>query len=698
MSEEAHDGQFPGGLTEWAGNRSGGVRRMFDEDSGRPNGTNLKTRLLEKLRDWCLGVAQGRPGLPRIVLLVGGPGNGKTQAIEATVGWLDEFLDPGTADDTRSKFQPEDGSLVQRSIQLDFVRPEGGDVLRVRVVQDASLDDLDGASTAPRLLIDDLSGALGGKETDFYLCCVNRGILDDALIMATERAATGPRDLLEAITRSVSLSPDAPPCWPLEQYPDVAVWPMDAESLLMPQVEGELAPAQELLAFAIEAARWKALGTCEAGPSCPFCGSRALLAGKEAFAALLDILRWYELGSGKRWSFRDLFSLASFILAGHRVSQRDADLSPCGWANKLMALDADAKRLTKPDRIRSTALFELVAAQYQHALFHHWDQDAASTLATEIRLLGLQNDNTAMGLQWFLANRRPGYLPAMIAQPLEGIVEFLDPAFAPTSGPVKVTARRTIDLAELDIRFSRSVREGLEMSRGVVSELEAELLGRLATLEEYLAKPASRKKRPMSATTVQRLLRDFASRLVRRSIGARVGALRHAPIFREFEKVLVDPDGDGIYAVASEVEDLLNAGDSFEVNLTTTFGQPQPSELKRATLVVPRRHVRPASPPLPGRPRPPVAFLSVGEGQAAQPVALTFDLFLAVKELESGMSAASLPRTVRALLDTARARLSGPLVRNPSVLERAFMRIGASGLEVERRRVGFGRRRKGIPR
>ncbi len=689
--------RFPAGLVEWAGNRSGGVRRIFDEDSGRPNGANLRTRLLDMLRDWCAGVASMRPGLPRVILLVGGPGNGKTQAIEATVDWLAEFLEPGGEGSARARagFGTGEGSLVQRAVVLDFPRDDGPGC-RVTVVQDASLDD--GGRTAAGLLVDDLASIVGGSRDDFYLCCVNRGILDDALIMALGNDMVGPSALLEEITRSVSLSPDAPRCWPLEGHPDVAVWPMDAESLMVAQEPSSQAPAREILEFALDGASWPELGSCEAGANCPFCGSRAMLSGQGPRHSLLDILRWYELGSGKRWSFRDLFSLASYLLSGHRASQRDANLDPCHWARKLMDLDVEAKRQAKPDRLRSTALFELVAAHYQHALFHQWDHSTATALAKEISLLGLQGDNTAMGLQWFLASRRPGYLPAMIAQPLQGIVELLDPSFAGMAGTVKVTARREVSFNELDVRFSRSVREGLEMSRGMLSLLEQELLGRLAALEEHLGKPASRKKRPASATNVQRLLRDFASRLVRRSIGTRVAAVRHEAIFREFEKVVADPDGDPIYAVAAEVEDLLNAGDSFEVNLTTTFGQPLPSDLRRATLVVPRRHVRPVATPTAGRPHPPVAFLGVGEGVALQPIALTFDLFRAVKELEAGMSIASLPKTVVALLDTARARLSGPLVRDSNVLERAFMRIGSGGMEVERRRAGFSRRRKGAGR
>src|SRR5690242_16376078 len=83
---------FPSGLLEWAGNRGGGVRRLFDPRSGRPGEAVFETSLLHRLRDWVKRVARGEPGTPRVVLLVGGPGNGKTEAVEATAEQLDAAL------------------------------------------------------------------------------------------------------------------------------------------------------------------------------------------------------------------------------------------------------------------------------------------------------------------------------------------------------------------------------------------------------------------------------------------------------------------------------------------------------------------------------------------------------------------------------------------------------------------------------
>lgn len=76
---------LPAGLLDWAGHKSGGVRRLFHSAGGRPTGDVVFTPLLARLGGWCNAIASGLEGTPRIVLLVGGPGNGKTEAIEFTM-------------------------------------------------------------------------------------------------------------------------------------------------------------------------------------------------------------------------------------------------------------------------------------------------------------------------------------------------------------------------------------------------------------------------------------------------------------------------------------------------------------------------------------------------------------------------------------------------------------------------------------
>jgi hypothetical protein len=372
--------EFPKDLIEWAGHHAGGVKRLFDSRSGRPGKTLLRTKLISMLEVWAKDAAIGTAGTPRILLLVGGPGNGKTEAIEHTIKCFDQELGAGgrLIERLSTEFLPPEGQSVPRIVSLNAgLLGSSSGPLEIQIVQDASVTAGHDGRSAPALLIEELGSLLDAPQSTFYLCCVNRGVLDDALIHALDHDLANVEALLEAITRSVSLSANAPSCWPLEDFPSIAIWPMDAESLLTIPEEGTPAPAAALLEHATTTDHWPKSGACPAGANCPFCQSQALLSREEHRSALLQMLRWYELASGKRWSFRDLFSLVSYLLAGNRQTARGQETDPCQWAAHLLALDENSKTGTRPEKQQLTALFHLATSTYQHALFHSWDSSAA---------------------------------------------------------------------------------------------------------------------------------------------------------------------------------------------------------------------------------------------------------------------------------------------------------------------------------
>lgn len=691
--------RFPKEFIDWAGHHSGGVKRLFDDLSGRPGRELLRTSLITRLEGWARDVASGSPGTPRILLLVGGPGNGKTEAIEHTIKCLDDSLGAGgrLVSQLAKDFHPPAGSPVPRTVRVDagaLALPARE--LALSIVQDASAKAGGGGRPAPELLLDELSGLLAATGPSFYLCCVNRGVLDDALVLALDRDRAEEGALLETITRSVGLSATPSSCWPLDGYPQVAIWPMDAESLLAAPPDGSRAPAATLLDHVADGRNWPAAGTCDAGVRCPFCHSQSLLAREEHRDSLLRILRWYELASGKRWSFRDLFSLVSYLLAGTGHEAQGAKGGPCAWAAHLARQD-DASRLApRPRKPELSAIFHLATLGYQHALFHRWDHGVATALGQDLKDLALGDHDhqvlrTLQGLHYFLLERRKPYLPATIGPVLDDLAELMDPALASPDGSVALSGRTTTMLWDLDSRFSRSLADGVEFvgKRQALSVNELELLRRLSAADQLLSSPVVRRKRPAAAGRVQRTLRDFACRLVRRSTCTRSAVVADKTTLEAFQLVVEESQGPHLFEVARQVKELLNTKRGFEVSLTTTFGQPLPPRQRQAILVVQPQPVRPLPLVTEGRPLPPLRFLQVGQGPSAQPVALTYDLFKAVEELKKGLSVASLPRTVVALLDTTRARLAGPIVRDPEVLAEARILVGADGTEVVQSWNGF---------
>ncbi|WP_199457627.1 MULTISPECIES: hypothetical protein [unclassified Marinobacter] len=691
--------QFPRDLIEWAGHHSGGVKRLFDSQSGRPGKSLLRTTLISMLEAWARQIASATDEAPRILLLVGGPGNGKTEAIEHTIKCMDQDLaaEGKLLDELFRAFHPSEGQAVPRTIQVDagsFAAVSSP--LELFVVQDASVTAGNEGRSASELLVEELTSMLEGPKTHIYLCCVNRGILDDALIYAVENKLELPRKLLEAIARSVSLSSSALSCWPLKGFPTVASWPMDVESLLIHPEGGTPSPASALLDYATKPEHWPGKEECPAGVACPFCHSQFLLARQSHQEALLQILRWYELASGKRWSFRDLFSLLSYLLAGNQSTTQGQQGSPCEWAMHLVEQDNSAQFNKSPRIDQLTAIFHLATSGYQHALFHGWDSNVANLMRQDIKDLGLDKSvaqtRTLRGLQHFLASRKSNYLPATIATLLENLCTLLDPALASPDTEVTVSSRNRIKLGELDIRFSRSLAGGIDFVRKyqILSKIEIDLLKRLADADTLLSVPSIRRKKPTAANRLQRIIRDFACRLVRRSICSRSAVVSDNEILASFQQVVEEDDkGQSLFEVAKQVKELLNSRHGFEVSLTTTFGQPLPPPQRQATLIVQPRPVKMLQLSTQGRPRSPICFLQVGTGRSQQPIPLTYDLFKAVKELERGLSPASLPRTVVALLDTTRARLSGPIVRDPEILMDATIKLGTDGTEIGQSWNGF---------
>lgn len=673
---------YPAGLLEWAGHRSGGVRRLFDHGSGRPSGRVVETPLLRRLSAWAQTFALRQPTVPRVILLVGGPGNGKTEAVEETLRQIEDAFGSGCKlqERLRPRFTPTDGSTVPRKVELDIAGVLGlAEPVSLTLVQDASVSDpTQSDRSAASLLVDDLEQAVTRPAGHAFLACVNRGVLDDAMINAIDRGRHEILPLLEAIVRAAGMSLGATSCWPLEGHPIVAIWPMDVESLLAAGQESSTpapAPAIQVLTIATDENLWPESGSCAAGDRCPFCRSRAILSSEPHRTSVLKILRWYELASGKRWSFRDLFTLISFLLAGSPPEHAGSTQSPCEWAAGLIELGR--RPSVRNEALRLASPFLLMASEFQHGLFGQWETMPHGAIRAALRQLKLDSHETLLGLHYFLSGARRISVPATLRSQLVGLTAALDPALADPDAEVELSGRTSVPLREIDARFSRSVREGLSFVRRyqALSPLEVDVLLRLAAADDDIGAPDVRRRMPATAAQLQMLVRDFAGRLVRRSLGTRCAVVRNHVVLRDFEKV-VEGDERLLHGALKQVEALLNEDERFVVPLNTTFGQPMLPEARQVILTTAKQRVRPTRPQLEGRPRADVRLLAIGATSSPHQIPLTYDLFKSVRDLQLGMFPSSLPRTVTALLDTTRGRIAGRIVRDEEQLDGAEIRIG----------------------
>jgi hypothetical protein len=681
MSDETTSNMvLPAGLWNWAGHKAGGVRRLFYEASGRPSGQVIRTPLLARLERWAGEIARGEYEAPRGVALVGGPGNGKTEAVEFAIEALDTALglERTLRDAVAAQFNGQGEQPPPRMARVDLREVSRGRLdWTLSIVQDASAPDAAQPRISPAaLLLEELKDVLASGERQVYLACVNRGVLDDALILATDAGHAQVAQLLQEMVNSVGQSLDATPCWPLPGFPAFATWPMDVESLVVSSAGGEPSAAFQLLQTATDEGRWPPYGTCAAGELCPYCTSRRSLSNEPHRGALLQVLRWYELAAGKRWSFRDLFSLVSFLLAGAPGETKGkAKISPCEHAAQLLRLGSVRAETSAAQR--RAAPFVLAAAQYHHALFGIWAPRGLRVYWENLGKLGLQKDEVLAGLYHFLARPSAHSIPHTLTSQLADLVEALDPALAEPGSTVRLSKATTIAFRDLDVRFSQSTREGLAFIRQYhcLTNLDTNLLASLAAADDALLTIEAARKHPQAAAHVQAWVRDFACRYTRRAVGVRGAATREATTLAAFERV-AGGDVRLLHEAVKQVDALLNNGDRFAVSLNTTFGEPLLPVQRRAVLVTTKQKVRSRDWPDGERPRPPTRFLEVGAKGASHSIALTYELYRSVLELRRGMQPASLPRPVVALLDAIRARLAGAIVRSEESLEDGQIRIG----------------------
>lgn len=692
LNEAASDGpeSFPAGLLRWAGHREGGVRKPFLHTSGRPTGQRLETPLLRRLKSWVDDLAEGIVAAPRTLLLVGGPGNGKTDAIESCIELFDKRLGARGAifEAFSRQFKEAEGLPPRRALvdltTLEIDLPEHLKT-SITLVQDATEGDPNEEASAEELLLAELAGRLEPSESTIYLCCVNRGILAHAATIAHGHPRGREVDsLVTQITRAVTSGPEPLQCWPLDSYDHVAVWPMDVESLVDANA-GETTVAHQIFRVALDERRW--VTDCKAGTRCPFCWNRRTLSRKDALDALIQQLRFYELASGKRWTFRDLFSLVPYLLVGDASELRikDKDYLPCEWAAKQLEF---AENAPQGSTDRAYAPYLLVSRLFHQRLFGRWPSldSGAHRKAKGILRDGAVKSGLQSARDLFRYLSRRANLKSTAGSDIGEILDHpfsdcLDPALA--SGKEEILRKSGGDVyssSDIEELFSLSVNEGLEVTKSQLAPLERDLLALLARADEELVDENFPRNDSHHVRLLQGSVRQFAARLAKRSLGVRQAVCLYFSAFKDYSAII--EGGRDFNSVRRQMTRLLHGDDNcFSASLVTTFGQPvarRNREIKLMTRKVRVKEIRREDSS--SRPRDSLPYLQVAETT----VPMTFPLFKALEDVDSGLHEASLPAEIFTLLNGVKSLVSGRLVRDESMLEDdARIVFGAVREEVE---------------
>jgi hypothetical protein len=664
----ANQNVFVPELLSWHGHDAGGVRVPFGA-FGNPLGRVIPTSLVAKLTETARLIAEGR-SCPRWILLLGGPGNGKSQMVETFVQELDGHLGCNGAL-VLAVAENLNQSPIPRRVEVSASTYAGlGEAFRERVgelivVQDASASDAADGDAAEQLA-GDLSGLISdqhaaGSRMPVFVCCANRGLLARAMNAAL---GTAPDvvDMLEVVIRSsglgdAALQAEPPRCWPIrlpaieERRPElagmVACWPLDVESLLL-GYQSTVTPLEEILQEAVGDSRWEQAGCsdCSSRKYCPFYTNATWLREEPARKNLLTLLRRAELATGERWNFRAMFSLAAELVVGERDDFRgdgESPSHPCAWVHK------EVEDLSKGDVLAATASLSMSWRLFPHALF----VGALVPPASDGNELSIGEPVTRALVEW-----AQSYAPPMgnaIRRRLrDAVVAAIDPAGWSPEQEDSV-------LAILEDTYSQSVALGNTAwpAAAEPASVEAKAL-EFIKLAEDECDPLLVGRDSAKAFLLVRFLRQLGATLAKRSVGVRSGGHGNERYLSGYEAII--RDRDGLSGLQSLVRSLLS-GDRFRFNALASFGQPHSEAEALVVLETDSMPIQPISPaPSPSSDLPAHDLPSILIGGHRIP--LTFDLFMALQLRRDHCAAGSLPASVRASLDRIRHLYAGEACRD----------------------------------
>ena len=667
-------------LLAWHGHDRGGVHVPFQLRQ-KPLAAVISTPIIGRLQQLATQLAAGDHNAPRWIFLVGGPGNGKSEAVEGFLRALDAGLTArGELIDVLStKFSPS--PLVPRRVEVSgadlgsaasiFAEHIG----RLVVVQDATASDSATESAAERLAFD-VTELLTEPARPVFIACVNRGLLTRALRKAAESYGHDATHLIASVLKVTSLSPDSgaagtPSCWPIEDMPHVACWPMDFASLTAqtPQQDPALVQAVQ---HAVDELKWElaeACSDCDAREMCPFRQNAAWFRDGSTLESFRTIARRGELATGQRWNFRDMFTLTATMVVGERPDF-EKSIHPCDWVKEhVSSLPALAEN---DDASAIPHLMMLMRHLYPHALFsRNLLNNQARNCEDSVAGIGEKPLSSACVSELCAI---PSGNHSSVSAFLRNDYATLDPADYTPTAP-------THPLYSLEMNYSQSVEQGNDtLGLARVSLIEARLLRLLLRAE---AEWDVTRVNSAQAYSVIRLFRRLAATIAKRSIAVREGYHKEEEYLSDFELTL--RSRAKLNQLKTELKTLLSEGGRLAFNAFESFGQPRPSAGGLATLQSGdvTLKVHPAPEPTADNPHHDLPRFSIGDGDDEYSMPITYTLFHSLRLQAAGCRNSSLAASVRTSIDRIRHLYAGAMCRDTNRILGGSVEISINGRRLQ---------------
>jgi hypothetical protein len=278
--------------------------------------------------------------------LIGGPGNGKSEAVGAFVRQLNAEAQKAGQSPVFDAAKGQHGGSIPYWFHESIPRGE------IMLLQDVSVPKLSGSDPADDFLATlELCADPGGH----LLACANRGMLLRATRLARRKSSCEWLiPILESIDKQSQESASAAGArWTIDGNKiEIRVWPLDHESVLFGQGTGNLwadpsgSIFDQIIAKAVAQENWEGSGCteCPARELCPMLGDARWLRDLVRRRSALQILRYAEVWSGQRIVLREALGFLSMLLVGcpSDFVEEGMEVHPCEWVQRRTS-DVPAK-------------------------------------------------------------------------------------------------------------------------------------------------------------------------------------------------------------------------------------------------------------------------------------------------------------------------------------------------------------------
>ena len=661
--------RYPEFFFSFSGSTKESVKAIGHDNSGWMSGELIRTRLLDNLDSLSSLILSGEVNRPVSVYLVGGPGNGKT---EAAAYFLKKIYG---------------GDLPAFNVwsgHKQFNKRVAPGIDGVVVVEDAT--ELSKDVLKSEMLEFALRANRGSPRRNYiYICCINRGVLADAI--NARDAGCVATEFISALSDVVSVGGTSSNMWPLkgnERFKDKAfesciedvyVWPMDAESLVDANLyNGDVTqtPGYRLFDALVSEADASACEACDGKDVCPFYENLVAIKNGKGISNIVYCLHAFEIVTGNKIVFRDLLSVANVLLVDSEESyvipkgDRYVQVSPCAWATyhrNVLKAGSDADRLS--------SAFRLAARRYNQILFGDYSEFVSKDM-TKLRLslkrfTDIEEFKQVERLLKAIGDIHTGKKNTTRVWQLvhRDLCKKMDVAFEESIAA----------LERIEIGFCSSTKIGNNVARreGVSSGTLLAVLDQLMACEEGLGNHTFdvSTDRGDACRKCLQILQVLGSRLSKREVGGLMPAVYNDEDINMYERICFKDNvaTEELNFVRKPLQKVLSLGDKFSAHVLQSIGQTRISPKyvfnitadNKCKIKVVKSKSLPITLSAPVDPTPRVEIkFSYGDGELrAVCFPLTFSLFYALRKVREGLSIASISEQTFVSLNLLSSKLLG---------------------------------------